>query len=439
MTGCPFHQSQTTDIGTTYNPLSPEQTRDPYGMYRQARETQPVFFSELYQMWIVTRYDDVVKVLKDTDTYSSLGIITVNSGRLPAEVVEVLEQGYPQVPGMTDNDPPHHDRIRSLVGKAFSQRIVTAMEPHIRFIANEVADQFVAQGEIDILEHYAFPFPLIVIADVLGVDRDHLASLKQWSDDWVALLAAPLSLEEQLENARGFVAFQHFYHDLIEEKRLNPKQDLISHMIHARQEGMEPLTTLEMVNVCMSATWAGHQTVTSMICNLLYRLLAAPGLWQACCRDRSLIPTVREEVLRIDSPLQSMMRYTIRDTELGGVTIPEGAPVQVLFGAGNHDDRIFADPESFMPGREDVAKHHLAFGKGIHYCLGSQLARLEGQVAVEVLMDRCPDLHLMADQVIEYQPNFLYRTMKSLQLVWTPPASGKRSSNVAQTATSEIL
>ena len=320
MSHCPFHDGReagASDIALEYNPLAEDQVQDPFSMYARARGEKPVFFSPMYQMWFVTRYEDVVRVLKDTDTFSSIGIITVNRDQMPPEVVAELDKGRPQVPGMTDNDPPDHDRIRSLVGKAFSQRIVTAMEPHIRSIADSMLDQFIDDGETDILESFAFTFPLIVIADVLGVDREHLSDLKQWSDDWVALLAAPLTLEEQLECARGFAAFQNFYYDLIEEKRKSPQQDLISHMIHARLEGREPLTTLEMVNVCMSATWAGHQTATSMICSMLYRLLSNPELWRACVEDRSLVAKAVEETLRLDSPLLGMLRFTTRDVELG--------------------------------------------------------------------------------------------------------------------------
>jgi cytochrome P450 len=416
MSECPFNGDN--GIANLYNPLSHEQSQNPFSVYKQVRDEQPVFFSPLYQMWIVSRHKDVSQVLKDTDTFSSIGIITVNRDNLPPEVVSELEKGYPQIPGMTDNDPPHHERIRSLVGKAFSQRIVTAMEPHIRSIANGMLDVFYADGKADILEEYAFTFPLIVIADVLGVDRDHLASLKQWSDDWVALLAAPLTLEQQLECARGFVAFQHFYYDLIEEKRKNPKQDLISHMIHARQDGWEPLTTLEMVNVCMSATWAGHQTVTSNICNMLYTILSDEALKAKVSTDRTHLEKVLEETLRIQSPLQSMMRFTKKEANIAGVTIPAGSPVQVLFGSANHDETVFKCPMDFNPERDDLVSKHMAFGKGIHYCLGSQLARLEGIVAIEVLLSRCKNLRLQEDFSIEYLPNFLYRAMKSLDVEW---------------------
>ncbi|MGI9274016.1 MAG: cytochrome P450 [Endozoicomonas sp.] len=416
MSECPV--SGDHNIPNLYNPLSHEQSQNPFDIYKKIRDEQPVFFSPVYQMWIVSRYQDVVQVLKDTETFSSIGIITVNRDNLPPEVVSELDKGYPQIPGMTDNDPPYHDRIRSLVGKAFSQRIVTAMEPHIRSIANGMLDVFHADGQADILEQYAFTFPLIVIGDVLGVDREHLANLKQWSDDWVALLAAPLTLEQQLECARGFVAFQHFYYNLIEEKRRNPQQDLISHMIHARQEGWEPLTTLEMVNVCMSATWAGHQTVTSNICNMLHVILSDDELKRQVSTDRKALEKVLEETLRIQSPLQSMMRFTRKEASVGGVTIPAGAPVQVLFGSANHDESVFKCPMSFDSEREGLLNKHMAFGRGVHYCLGSQLARLEGVVAIEVLLERCRNLSLEPGFKLEYLPNFLYRAMKSLNVVW---------------------
>ena len=415
MLECPVSKQKVSDI---YNPLNPDQSQNPFGIYERSRQEQPVFFSSIYQMWVVTKYQDVLQILKDTDTFSSLGIITVNRENFPPEVVVELAKGFPQVPGMTDNDPPQHDRVRGLFGKAFSQRIVAAMEPHISAIANSMINGFHDRGKADVLESFAFTFPLIVIADILGVERKFLANLKQWSDDWVALLAAPLTLEEQMECARGFVAFQKFYYNLIEEKRANPKQDLISHLIHARQEGWEPLTSLEIVNICMSATWAGHQTVTSNICNLLHAILTNGDIYHRIYNNREALSQVQEEMLRFQTPLQSMMRFTTREVILSGVTIPANAPVQVSFGSANRDESVFKCPAMFDPNRTNLISKHLAFGKGSHYCIGSQLARLEGVLAIETLFSRCENLSLAPDFKLRYLPNFLYRTMSSLDVRW---------------------
>lgn len=419
MSGCPVNHGM-KPISEAYDPLSPEQTESPHPMLKRAREEEPVFFSPTYRMWFVTKHEDVVRVLRDTDTFSNLGIITVNSDRLPAEVKAVLAEGYPQVPGMTDNDPPGHDRIRDMVNWAFGQRLVAAMEPHIRDVANEMVDKIAKNGRADILEEYAFTFPLVVIGDILGVERKDLANLKQWSDDWVALLAAPLTLDQQMEAARGFVKFQKFYFDLIESKRREPKQDLISHMIQADPaDGGPKLTTLEMVNVCMSATWAGHQTVTSAIVMMIFNLLRDPAMWARIQTERALIPAAFEETLRHDSPLTGMLRFTKKDAEVGGVKIPAGQAVQALFGSANWDEKVFKQPEAFDCTRKNAS--HLGFGRGVHYCLGAQLARLEGRVALEVLIDRLPNLRLADGQKFEYLPNFLYRTLKRLDLQWDAP------------------
>jgi cytochrome P450 len=407
----------TCPIAREYNPLAAEQVQNPFEMYARARKECPVFFSPMYQMWFVTRHEDVCEVLRDTETFSSVGIISVHSQRTPPEVARVLEsEGLPQVPAMTDNDPPGHDRVRTMVGNAFNQKIVAAMESHIRGIADEMFGQYKQEGRFEVLEKFAFPFPLVVIGDILGVERQHLPNLKQWCDDWVALLSSSMELEQQLEAAHGFCAFQRFFHDLIEEKRLHPRQDLISHMINARLEGAEPLTTLEMVNTCMSATWAGHQTATSMIVSMLFHLLVEPGRWASLRADRSLVPRAVEETLRLDSPLLGMLRFTRRPARLGGAEIPIGQPVQVLFASANHDETVFPTPERFDLHRQGAP--HLGFGRGVHYCLGSQLARLEGKVAVEVLMDRAPNLRLVPGQKLEYLPNFIYRTLKGLELEW---------------------
>jgi cytochrome P450 len=402
-----------------FDPLSPEQHRDPYPIYAEARNRAPVFFAEQFGFWVVTRYDDVLTVLRDPETFSSVGALTSSTVDSPAEVRAVLAEGWPAMPIITDTDRPLHDRIRGLVTKAFTPRRVAELEPGIRSIANELIDGFAADGEADLVERFAWPLPLRVIGELLGLPEGDLAQLHHWATDWLVLMQPGHPLERQLELARSVVSMQRYFMDAVADRRARPGADLISALVAAADELDPPLADDAVMGVPFDLVIAGHVTVTRAIGSALLLLVDDPARADLL-RRREEVPDLVEELLRMESPAQGLFRTVTRDVELNGVTIPRGAKVMVHFGSANRDEAVFAEPDRFDAHRNELAKH-LAFGKGIHFCIGAPLARLELRIALPLLVERLPHLRPVEGAPPVREQIFFARGLAQLRLAWSPP------------------
>jgi hypothetical protein len=407
----------TAAVGRDYNPFDAAFQANPYAFYARARREAPVAWCPPFNVWVVTSHELATHVLKHPTLFSSLHNLDYPLA-LPPEIEAVLATGYyPSAPGLFNNDPPGHTRVRALFSKGFTAQRVAEMEPGIRTLTEGLVEKFVHQGHVDLVPALAHPLPMTVIADLLGVPRADMPRVKQWHDTWMTLFTPHLSLEQQHVAARSCVEYQKYYADLLADRAARPTGDLSTALVQARVDGEKPFTTAEMVSQMVILLSAGHETTTSLISSMVYNLLRHPEQWQAVREDPSLIEAAIEETARFTSPVQMEPRVVKETTELGGVVLPKGARVHIVYGSGNHDERAFEAPGTFNLHRPQVGRH-LGFGWGIHYCIGAPLARLEARVALEVLRDRLPHLRLAPGFQPEYEPSFYFRALKRLDLVW---------------------
>jgi len=395
---------------------SPAALEDPYALYAQLRRKAPVCYSSVLDAWVVSRYDDVVAVLKAPESFSSAGVLKVKA-EPPPEVSAVLSKGIPYVRTLIDNDPPDHTRFRNLVNKVFIPQQVHAMQSHVLATADALIDDFAHAGGADLMEHFAFPLPMYVIAGILGLPRADVRDLKRWCDDWMALQSGTAPVEHLVECARNYLRMQQYFLEKVDERTRAPKEDLLSMLIQARVEGEAPLHPNELVRLLMSLLVAGHETTTHSIGNTLVQLFRNPPQLQLLREDLSLAAQAFEEGLRIDPPVQSLFRKATANVWLGGVQIPCGARVMVLYGSANRDEMHFADPDRFDVQRPAAAKT-LSFSRGVHFCLGASLARLEGRIALERLVRRLKNLRLDCSHRLERVQHFFLRGYKRLPATW---------------------
>ncbi len=403
-------------VAAKYNPLDPEYAGKIQEVFTQAHREAPVFFSPLYKVWVVTRYDDIWTVLKDPARYSS-SMSTNVAAKDSKEVVDILKQGWGQLSTLVTCDPPAHNRYRGLISKAFTPRRVNEREGFIRETANRLVDAFIDKGETDLMWSFAYPLPMTIISDILGVADDDLDRFKKWSDHLVERLSFDLPQEKLIECAHSLVEFQRYFDGLLTDREANPRDDMLTDLLNARMEGAAPLNRGEMLSMIQQLLVAGNETTTSLIGNMMSLLLEKRERWDALCADPSLAVGTVEEALRMESPVQGLFRVTTQEVELGGATIPEGAQLQLLYAAGNRDEAEFKEAADFQMKRDNAAAH-LAFGGGVHFCLGASLARLEARIALETLTARIPDIRLAADREPQRIAHFFMRGFQHLPVQW---------------------
>ena len=358
----------------------PDVIADPYPLLRELRETSPVHKTGFSDFWVLTRFEDCRAALRDQ---------RLGSPEPGEEAPSLLASTRQRRPDGTRSllflNPPDHTRIRSLVSRAFTPRRVEHMRPAVRAMTEELLDPVAAAGECDLIDKLAFPLPANVISELVGVpvaDRDWLRPL-------VSDLAATLEPNRRPGEAERAEAasmkVNQYLNDLIDRRRAEPADDLLSGMI-AASDGEDRLTQPEVAVTVSLIYAAGFETTMNLIGNMVHTLMRHPEQLARLRADRSLVPSAVDEVLRFEPPVQIDGRYARADIEIGGHLIPQGHGVLTLLGAANRDPAVVDDPDRFDVGRSEVPM--LSFGSGIHYCLGAALARLEGQVVLEALLDR---------------------------------------------------
>ncbi|WP_214102680.1 cytochrome P450 [Acrocarpospora catenulata] len=378
---------------------APEVVAHPEELFAAMRRSCPVFYSEQMDTYMLARYDDVREAMRLPIEFSSDRPFF---GTGDAELEAIQAEGYPQVPTLTMTDPPIHTRYRKLVNQAFSPKAVRELEPSIRRIVNEIIDVFAAGGEVEFVREFAGLVPGYVIADALGLPRADQDRFMEWADNFVDSIQGReiLSRERQLECQRSFIEFQRYFAGVIEQRRRQPGSDLISSLVTARVAGERPLEMEEILDLIRIFLTAGNETTASWLSGTMLLLLTHPDQFAEVRADRSLIPVMLEESVRLVSPARWTRRtLTGEPFEMSGVTIPPGATVRPLWTSANRDEAYFPHPDEFDIRRDNSA--HMAFGHGVHFCLGVNLARAEARVAFEVLLDRLADITLAipADEV----------------------------------------
>ncbi len=411
-----------TDI-TKVNMVSPEVLECPYPYYERVREEAPVHQTPL-GFWAVSRYEDVLSVVRNPEMFSSLAQSNSFVTPPPPEVIEIAKQGYPRVNTLLSNDPPSHTQFRNLVNKAFLPKRVAQLEDSIRKIANDLIDAFINDGKVDLVEQFAVGVPLTVIADALGVDRADMPKFKKWSDDSVAPLSGMLTPERQIECAHSRIEFQKYMVDRVREREENLRDDLLSDLVQARfdsgERAGEGMTMPEMLDVIAQLLVAGNETTTKLIAAATLMLVENPEQMAKVRADHSLIPNLVEEALRMEAPVQMLPRFTKDDVEVGGVVIPKGSVVMAMYGCANRDGGKYPNPDMFDIER-DNARTQLAFGQGPHFCVGAALARSEARIAFELLLSRLNNIALAnVDTPTHRELSMTLRGLTNLHLTFTP-------------------
>jgi cytochrome P450 len=394
-----------------FNPFDPVTRADPYPVYRRLREEDPVHRSPL-GLWILSRHADIEPVLRDPRFSSDLRNAASFPLAAPADIEERLER---RSKVMLFTDPPDHTRLRALVNKAFTPRTVERLRPR----AHEIVDRLISDvedgGAMDLIADLAYPLPVIVIAEMLGVPPEDRDVFRQWSTD-LARSLDPMLPPEVIDKIEGSAdAFDAYFRPLFAERRAHPTDDLLSALVAAEEAG-DRLSEEELLATCILLLVAGHETTMNLIGNGMLALLRHPDQLERLRADPSLVPNAIEEMLRYDGTVQMTGRTATADTEIGGETIRKGEISILLVGSANRDPGRYDEPERLDVTRTNI--RHLAFGAGAHYCLGAPLARVEAQIAFTELLRRLPPTLRLATEQPEWRDNILLRGLKALPLAW---------------------
>ncbi len=382
-----------------------EQLTASYDWYRQMRETQPVFFDQNMQAWNLFRYDDVERVLSDHATFSS-----EQNRFVPEEYRDVS----PISASIVRMDPPRHHKLRQIVSQAFTPRMVAHMESRIQEITSGLLDQVQALGEMDVIGDLAAPLPVTVIAELLGIPTERREDFRQWSNAFISGDAE--ATEEAMQaGMQAMNSLVDFFTQITEERRAHPQDDLVSALLQAEVEG-ERLSSKELLGFCVLLLVAGNETTTNLIGNTILCLDENPGTMERLRANRELVPGALEEVLRYYSPVKLQPRWAVSETTIGDQRIEAGQLLLVWIASANRDEAQFPDADQFKIEREP--NRHLGFGRGIHFCLGAPLARLEARIALNAMLDRLPGSWRVPDVPLEPIKSMSAFGMKQLPLRW---------------------
>ena len=403
-----------------HTPLSEAHLVDPLETDEWLRTNEPVVFVPERDCWLVTSHELVARAIMDTERFSNrFGRIMRGSKRLTPEARAVLAEGWPPRDTLFTVDPPLHRSHRLIVQKTFSAKRVNGLDPTIRDLAVTLIDAMPRSEPIDVFPYLAVPLPMTVIADQLGVPRDDLPLFKRWSDAFATELSGLIDdTSDQLRLTRLEVEFQQYFHDRIVERRTGPRDDVLSDLVYAEDEEGNTFDDAEILSFLTQLLVAGNETTTSAIAATVRALADDQELQDRVRTDRSTIPALVEDVLRLESPIQAMWRVTTTDVELGGVTIPEGAYVLLRYLAANHDAAHYDLPDHCRVDR-DKPRDHLAFGAGIHFCVGAALARSEIRITVEELLDRTAGIAPAWSEEPGHPPSLLVRQLDRVPVVLT--------------------
>lgn len=414
---CPLHE---------INSFDPDILQDPYPYFARLRSEAPVYRDPSTGIVSVSTYDLITKVNTQPKIFSNNFSEQLRSGsttQIDPDELAILSKGVIVKNTMLTADPPDHTRYRKLSMKAFTYKRVEGMGEYVADVTNALIDGFSRQGRCEFKSAFAAHLPMTVIADALGVPRSDMDRFHQWSEAFVAQLGGIADKAARIDAARKIVEFQDYFIGKIEEKRANPTEDIISDLVHAdlAEEGdPRKMDYSELLSILQQLLVAGNETTAHTLTAGLYYLISNPEQMARLKADPSLFPNFVEETLRYLTPTNNMWRVATQDAEIGGVPVKKNELILLRYGSGNRDDAHFPAADKFDVAREN-AKTHLAFGAGIHTCIGAQLARKEMNIAFPILLDRLKNPKLAEGKnSFRYSPNILLRGVLELHITFDP-------------------
>ncbi len=402
----------------------PDNLQDPFPAYRWLRDNDPVHWAETLKGWVITRYEDVYNILQQplrysADRFRKLGEEYASKRPSVQDVARLMRDWF------IFRDPPDHTRQRRLLHKSFTPRDLDRMRPRIQQVVNDLFDRVEERGEMDFIADFAFPLPASVIAIFLGCPVEDIDALKRWSDDIAAFVGGSQAEFDNIEAAKqGLTGMSDYFREIIAQRRGHPRDDLITLMLAAEDDG-EVMTPDEVVANCILLVVAGHETTTNLLGTGLYHLLRNPGQFELLRNDPALVNSTVEELLRYDGPVPALVRIATEEEELHGQRLRPGQMLFPFLSSANRDERKFPRPDEM-----DITRHpnrHLAFGYGIHFCLGGPLARVESQIAFSTLLRRFEGIELVEERP-RYLPQIFLRGLEQLPIAFRPVAEARRAS-----------
>ncbi len=413
--------------GVDVNLFDPETQQCPFDAYRTLRDSAPVYQCPHTGMYVITRFEDVRRVLTDTEHFTNrlAGLAGATEPTPRQQRVNELFRtaGWLPAPTLAGRDDPNHKEMRAMFNVAFSPKRVRELDPEVRDLAYRLIDDFIEDGRCDWVRQFAVPLPLLIIGRQMGADPDDIWKIKAWTEAFFHRISMMLDEEAELETVRKEIEAQHYFQPIFERLRVEPDDTLLSVLVNTVIEAWgRPLTDNELHAEMMADTFVGgSETTTNAISAGMKLLIEHKDVWEMLKSDpERYVKAFTEEVLRLESPVQSLMRATARDVEIAGTTIPRGSLVNVRYAAANRDERRFASPEVIDLERKRIGGH-MAFGSGTHHCLGAPLARRELIWAFTALAERIDDMWFAEGKNdFTYHPHFLLRSLKALHIEFAP-------------------
>ncbi len=400
--------------------FDPFDLNKPHALWQRFREEQPIFYHAQSGYWVVSKYDEIKQIFDDWKTFSSENAQKPMRPMCDEGRKILTEGGFTAYSGLTSRVPPQHTRIRKVAQGCFGPRRFKSIEPQIEDIVRRHLDQLDAayDGEtpVDFWKEVAHPVPAHVLFTLMGIPEKDVPAIKKYGESRVAMTYSDLSDEEQIPVAHDMVAYWKYIHDLLDMRRANPGDDFPSDMLRLQAEGAE-ITDEEIAGVMYSTLFAGHETTSTLMGNSIITMMSNPEAWAAIKEDPGKIPNTVEEILRYSPSVVGWRRKARTASMVGGVESPEGAEILMITGSANRDDGQFEGGETFDIDRKN-ARTHLSFGYGIHYCLGFQLAKMEGQIVLRQLAERFPNMRLAPGFEAEFLRNITFRVPTSVMVEW---------------------
>jgi cytochrome P450 len=403
--------SASCPVAHDFDPLSEAFLTNPFPQLAELRSEGPVFYHPDYDLYFLTKYDDIEQVLLDRDTFAAANASSPVFAPCPA-AAQVLSS-VKRVPTLTNADPPRHAPMRRAVQNNLTPKRLTALEPIMREQSRRLIEAFRSQPTADLVSQLAFPLPAYAGFTLLGFPEDDWEMLKAWCSKRILITYGRLPEDEQVEVANNVVAFWKYCEAHVARREVEPGNDFTTDLLAWRAGHADEVSFNDAVSIVYSIALAGHDSTTNLFTNGLRYLLANQDAWQAIVADPSLIPNAVEEMLRFDPPILGWRRITTTETVVGGVPLPKGAQLFMTFASAHRDADKFPEPDTFDITR-DNARAHLSFGKGVHLCIGAPLARLEMRVTLENLIELTPKLRLVDKQDFAIIPNLVFRQMEEL-------------------------